>query len=72
MRNTKFDIFIILVIFISGIQLALETPLNDPNSYQAEVLFYIDVTTTTIFCIEAVLKMIAYGFLFNGRWSYLR
>jgi len=32
----------------------------------------IDLATTIIFTIEAVMKIIAFGFVINGEWSYLR
>lgn len=71
-RHSKFDFFIILVIFLSAIQLALETPIANPNDRQASVLYWIDVSTTIIFWLEAIFKIVAFGFAFNGKWSYLR
>ena len=37
-----------------------------------KIVGIIDITTTIIFTIEAVLKIITLGFLFNRRYSYLR
>ncbi len=34
-------------------------------------MYWIDVVTTGIFIAEALLKMIAFGVLLNGPWSYL-
>lgn len=33
---------------------------------------YIDLVTTSIFTVEAIIKIIAFGFLFNKNTSYLR
>eukprot|EP00347_Sterkiella_histriomuscorum_P011811 403371009 len=70
--NTKFDIFIIIVIIVSGVQLAMERPLNDPNSQYQQSLVILDILTTIIFCLECVLKIVAFGLLRNGPQSYMR
>lgn len=70
--NRKFDYFIVLVIIVSAVQLAIDPPNGDPNAKIKEVLFWIDMTTTIIFIMEAVLKIIALGFIRNGHKSYLR
>ena len=67
-----FDYFIIAVIILSAVQLAMDSPLNDPNSQMKSILFWIDVGTTIVFLFEAIIKLITYGFLVNGKWSYLR
>jgi Ion transport protein len=36
------------------------------------VLDWLDIVTTAIFIGEAVLKIVALGFAFNGPWSYLK
>ena len=59
-------------IIISTLTLALEEPLEDPKSNKLKVIKNIDKVTTTIFTIEAVLKIIAHGFILNGKKSYLR
>ena len=66
-----FDQFIILLIIFSTITLAFEHPLDDPNSEKMEVLKKIDMAMTGIFCLEAALKIITFGFMMNGRGSYL-
>ena len=70
--NPKFDYAIIFVIIVSGIQLALENPLNDPKGMLISVLTYIDIGTTAIFAVEALMKIITFGLIFNGKTSYLR
>jgi len=67
-----FDYAILFFILISSVQLALENPLNDPDGQLNTVLNYIDITLTSIFVIEAFLKIIAFGLLLNGPESYLR
>jgi voltage-dependent calcium channel L type alpha-1D len=59
------------VIFLNCIQLALDNPLIDPESQYATILSWIDIGTTIIFIIEAVIKILSFGFLFNGSASYL-
>lgn len=57
---------------ISTISLAVESPVNDPESTKLAVLQRIDIAMTAIFTIEMSLKIVAYGLLFNGPNSYLR
>jgi len=54
------------------VALAFENPLNDPSGRLAKYLEVFDWVTTTIFTIEVVIKMVAYGFYFNGPKSYIR
>lgn len=56
-----------LCIFVSTVTLALEQPLEDPESRKREIMGYIDLATTSIFTVEAVLKIIVLGFLFNKK-----
>ena len=67
-----FGIVIMACIFISTVTLAFEEPLEDPNSEKRKIIGIIDYITTGVFTVEAFLKIIAFGFLFNGRKSYLR
>ena len=46
--------------------------MNDPDSSLVGILYNIDVATTVIFCIEATAKIIAFGFVMNKKFSYLR
>ena len=72
MKTIYFDYFIIVIIFLNAIQLALDTPLLDPESEEHKILMWIDFGTTMIFIIEALIKIIACGFISNGEQSYLR
>jgi hypothetical protein len=67
-----FDPFIMTLIFISTILMAVDSPLNDPDSTLSQVLNIIDIVITSFFMLESVTKIIAYGFIFNGPDSYLR
>lgn len=52
--------------------LILESPLNDPKSEKADVLYYIDCVVTTLFTLELIFKVVVMGFLLNGKDSYIR
>ena len=71
--NSKiFEIAIISLIVISTLNLAFESPLDDPNGSKLKVLAMIDVGMTVIFTFEAMLKIIAFGFVLNGKNSYMK
>lgn len=61
-----------MLIIVSTLTLALETPLDDPDGKLVNVLKYIDYFMTGSFCLEALLKIISYGFFLNGKQSYIR
>jgi hypothetical protein len=67
-----FDNFILALIGISSIALAFENPLNDPEGTTAQVLRVMDIVTTTLFTMEVIIKVIAVGFIVNGKTSYIR
>lgn len=71
-KSRYFDGFIFGIIAISSILLALDNPLNDPESVLVQTLYYFDFIFTIFFVCESVFKIIAYGLLFNGENSYLR
>ena len=52
--------------------LAIENPLGDPNTNIMKVVGFMDNVLTVVFTLEMMLKVITYGFLFNGKNSYLR
>lgn len=61
-----------MLIVLSTITLAIEHPLDDPDSEKLRVLAICDLVFTSIFTLEAALKIIALGFMCNGKRSYLR
>ncbi len=53
--------------------LVFDNPYIDPDSDMTLVIFsWIDKSTTIIFTLEAVCKIIAFGFAFCGPLSYIR
>ncbi len=72
MNNMKFEYFIMLMIVVSGVQLAMDTPLNDPESSTYNTLVILDRCITVVFTLEAIFRIIMVGFLLNGKHSYLR
>uniref|UniRef100_A0A452H6Z8 Voltage-dependent L-type calcium channel subunit alpha n=1 Tax=Gopherus agassizii TaxID=38772 RepID=A0A452H6Z8_9SAUR len=63
---TWFTNFILLFILLSSVSLAAEDPIR-PESFRNQVLGYFDMGFTSVFTVEIVLKMTAYGaFLHKG------
>jgi hypothetical protein len=62
----------IISIIVSSICLALDNPLNDPNSNFSHNLNKIDIICTVVFTFEAMAKIVAYGLWECGSKSYLR
>lgn len=60
-----FDRFILLLIFTSSVMLALDNPLNDPNSLESKVYKVIDIVHTVLFTFEMLIKIIGLGFFTN-------
>ena len=71
-RSHAFDNFILLLIAIQSVLLAMDNPLNDPKSTLVKILTYSDIVLSSIFAFEALLKIIAYGLIFNRSGSYLK
>jgi Ion transport protein len=44
----------------------------DPDSKTKSALVVIDNLTMAIFTIEIISKIVSYGFLLNGEYSYMR
>ncbi len=51
--------------------LALDNPFTEDKQYM-KIIFLLDAITTSVFILEIAMNSIAYGFLFNGKFSYLR
>lgn len=69
--NAGFDRFILLLISVSSLALALDSPLRDPNSAMAVFLGKVERVMTGLFVVEMMLKICAHGFLLM-RGAYLR
>ncbi|EGR33675.1 hypothetical protein IMG5_045900 [Ichthyophthirius multifiliis] len=68
------NIFLVLILF-SSIILAFDNPLDDPNSTFKYFLLILDILSTTLFCLEAIIQIIAQGFILNysnNKYSYIR
>ena len=63
--NNKFDNIILLLILLSHIVLASEEPTKNPDSNFKKVLWYYDGIFTILFTIEMIIKVIAFGFIWN-------
>ena len=55
------------VILISTINMLLYNPLNDPESTLALSSLYLDYFLASIFTLEAILLILTYGFMMNGK-----
>lgn len=60
------------MIIISSITFSIDTPFIDPEGWEAKTLLIVDITLTLIFTFEVLIKSIAFGFILNGKESYLR
>ena len=70
--NQVFENFILFMIGFSSILLTFEGPLLDPNGREASILAQLDKAVTWIFISECVFKIIVFGFIANGKNSYLQ
>lgn len=67
LQNKTFDFFILCVIVLSSAKLALETYYIDQPSetIESQILNDIDYILSFIFTVEAIMKMIALGLIFD-------
>ena len=70
-RHKWFDNTILLLIVISTLTLAVETPFDDPDGQKIEILTWIDYFMTGAFTLECITKIIAMGFV-HVTGTYLR
>ena len=61
-----FEMFIVGLILASSVMLCIDTPLRNPDSLIFEFMSYIDYVFTFLFLVEALLKIIALGFIHNN------
>jgi len=70
-RSNRFETFILTLIIISSILLAIDEPhLNDEDPTK-RILYVLDLIFTAIFLVEAIIKVVAYGFYW-GEHTYLK
>lgn len=70
--HRHFDHIILVLILLSSLCLALESPGLDPTGTFKQALDFIDIVFVGLFAAEAVLKILVCGLVFNGPGSYLR
>jgi hypothetical protein len=72
-QSNFFEGFILILIIITSICLAFESPLNDPCGTTVKVLLVIDYTSTVFFVLEAAIKMYGHGLrkYFTDVWNVL-
>ncbi|GFR46009.1 hypothetical protein Agub_g7487 [Astrephomene gubernaculifera] len=61
-----------LLIVASSVTIALDTPSLDPHSRLGVAIRYLDYAFTGAFTLEALLKIITFGFAFTGKHAYIR
>ena len=71
-QKKAFDYVILFFILISTVLMALESPMDDHETRNYYILGILDHVMTFVFLLEMMIKIVAYGFLFNGKNSYLR
>ncbi|CAN0138125.1 unnamed protein product [Ectocarpus sp. 12 AP-2014] len=69
--NAGFSRLVTLLIVLSSLTVALDTPLRDPDSTAAKALGALELALTFLFVLECVLKVCASGFFFMPL-AYLR
>lgn len=62
MTHRYFELVIMVLILVSPIALALDTPYPDPESSLASWLGRLDTFFLVVFTLEMLLKMLAFGF----------
>ena len=71
-NSSKFDYVILMLILGSCVTVAIDNPLNNPDGMTSLSLRITNEVFSSLFILEAVIKIIALGFLFNGKGSYLK
>jgi len=66
-----FDNYVLMLVFISSVTLAIDSPLNNPKDQVSISLYYIDIVMTSLFSLEVIIKVIAFD-LFYLDTAYLR
>ena len=67
----SFDNYVLVLVFISSITLAIDSPLNNPDAQLSISLYYIDLVMTSLFGLEFLVKVISCD-LFYLEGAYLR
>ena len=70
--HSNFDNFVLFLILFSTILLAIEDPYEYPLSTKKAVLDRLDYILSFSFLFELMIKVVVYGFIFNGPDSYMK
>ena len=71
-ENIYFDFFITAVIILSTIILIIENPFEPHTTTLWEVIISIDIAITTIYGIEVIMKILAFGLILGPETYLLR
>jgi hypothetical protein len=71
-RSIWFDRLVLSLVLASSVALALDSPGLDPSSWLKHALGTLNFFFVGCFALEALLKILAFGFVLNGEGSYLR
>jgi len=70
--NEYYDYIATVLIFVASLNLILDDPLDSPDSVASNVINTLDLVLTIVFVIEILVKIVIFGFLFNGEASFCR
>lgn len=79
LNHELFEVSITVIVCVSCVSLALDKPLNDPNSLLVERIYYVDLIVTIIFTVEMLFKVLVFGAFqkrgisdayFRNAWGY--
>jgi len=71
-KHWVFSLIVYLCIFANSLAITVFTPLRDPKSALFIFARVIDILTTIFLTFEIIGKIIAFGFVNNGKKSFLR
>jgi hypothetical protein len=70
--HNLFEMFIFAVVIFSAILMVFDDPLADAEQEIFKIFDNINLGISAIFFTELIMKIVVYGFIFNGTDSFLR
>jgi hypothetical protein len=70
--HNLFEMFIFAIVIFSAILMVFDDPLADPELEIFMIFDKINLAISAIFLTELIMKIVVFGFAFNGTDSYLR
>ena len=70
-EHTYFEMFVVVLIAASTVSLAMYNPISAPDTTMNRIGRIVDLTLGVCFCVEAAMKIFAYGFVLHPT-AYLR